>query len=230
MTLRRLAPIAALLVLLIVASGMASASPANVSLSLLYIHPIGSNASEIVARNLGPSGTGNGAIGFTVYLEYDHTKGSLASVTTGPDFAALNCGFGTFKADPHPLNPSGVQVDGTCTTSIPPAGVAAPTGNVVLATLNWTCTSPFTVDLKTNPVGSPALTEVFDPLFNEYFVPDNQLVDGGACGSPLAVTLAGVTASPVTPLGNALYPALSGALVLLAAAGVAFRGVLLRKP
>lgn len=229
MTLRRLAPITALLVLLIVAVGMASASPANVSLSLLYIHPVGPNASEIVARNLGPSGTGNGAIGFTVYLEYDHTKGTLSSVTSGPNFVAFNCGFTTFKTDPHPMNPSGVQIDGTCTTSIPTAGVAAPSGDVLLATLNWTCTSSFTVDMKTNPVGSPALTEVFDPNFNEYFVPDNQLVDGGACGSPLAVTLAGVTARPATPLGNTLYPALAGAAVLLAAAGVAFRGILLRK-
>ncbi len=72
MVIKRLAPLALLLVMLFVLVGMSSASPANVSLSRIYlcIRPSSDRASgcEIVARNLGPSGTGNGAIGFTVYL------------------------------------------------------------------------------------------------------------------------------------------------------------------
>lgn len=223
MIIRRWAPLAPLLVMLFVLVGVSSASPASVSLDLIYLSP-GSSAgfTDIVARNLGPSGVGNGAIGFTVYIEYDHTKGTLSSVTTGAAFAALGCGFSTLRTE---LGGSAAQIDGTCQSSIPTAGVADP-GDIVMATLNWTCVAPFLVNVAAGPSGGTALTEVFDPNFNEYFVPENQLTDGGACGEPTAVTLNALNAGSAIPTSNAIYPAIAGAVALLTAAGVAFRGVL----
>lgn len=223
MVIKRLAPLALLLVMLFVLVGVSSASPANVSLDRIYLHPAGTTATEIVARNLGPSGAGNGAIGFTVYIEYDHTKGTLTSVSTSAAFAALGCGFATFRTE---LGGSAAQIDGTCQSSIPTAGVAAPGTDIVMATLNWTCVAPFLVNIAAGPTGGTPLTEVFDPSFNEYFVPENQLTDGGACDNPTAVTLETLNAGPAIPTSNAIYPAIAGAVALLTAAGVAFRGVL----
>lgn len=186
------------------------------------------NQVQIISDGITDGGIpGNGAAAFTVWftLPSNVVIGDV-SVVPGPAFVAQNCNFTTFMSVQPPIGGRNtIQLDGFCTTTY--LGPHVTGSNVLVATLTFSANAcsanpgGFLVDITAEGDN----TSLFEPDGTPYIFPASALTDGGACGNPTAVQLANITAGPVAPMSNALYPALAGAAALLAAAGVAFKGM-----
>ncbi len=229
--------LSALVVLLLLAS-MASASPtAPGTPTLRWRATANPNVSEIYADGITDGGTtGNGATSWDVYFRLPPSVAQpypVITITPGPLWTAQSpCTFGTNVSSGQPgvggVGSNGYFISGFCTTGVPTNPVTG--NNVLLATVTFaTCPTSggFVMDMDSgdDAFGGFSVTDVIDRNNDAYFPTDAQLTDGGACGNPTAVQLANITAGPVAPMANALYPALAGAAALLAAAGVAFKGM-----
>jgi len=191
------------------------------------------NVSEIRADGITDGGsTGNGAISWDIYIQTPNNVAvSDIALTPGPAWVAqCPTAFtsGVVTQTPVTAGKNAFSLYGVCTNTRTGSPVTG--NNVLVATITWSSTAcganpgGFVVDMDNGPFEDS--TDMFDtdPNF-VYIFPDSSLTDGGACGNPTAVQLANITAGPVAPMSNALYPALAGAAALLAAAGVAFKGM-----
>lgn len=233
---RRLSSLLIAFVALAVLTSLASAGPTAPGAPKLRWRATANPAvSEIRADNITDGGTaGNGAMTWDIYFRF---PGSVASpypgisITPGPAWTAMSpCGFSTNVSVGQPSAPGatgdrGVFINGFCATGIPTNPVIG--NDVLVATLTFTnCPAGgFIMDLDSgDDVYGVGVADIVDKNNDPYYLNDADLTDGGICGNPTAVQIANISAGPVAPLGNALYPALAGAAALLAAAGVAFKG------
>ncbi len=237
MMIKRQFVVLGVLVLLLLVASIASASPtAPGAPTLRWRATSNPNVSEIYADGITDGGTGgNGATSWDVYFRLPPSVSMpypVITLTPGPLWTAQSpCTFATNvaanMAGVGGAGTNGYFISGFCTTGVPNNPVTG--SNVLLATVTFaTCPTigGFVMDMDSgdDAFGEP-VTDVIDRNNSSYFPTDAQLTDGGACGNPTAVQLANITAGPVTPMTNALYPALAGAAALLAAAGVAFKGM-----
>lgn len=232
---RRFIILGALVALLLVAS-MASASPAAPGApTLRWRATANPNVAEIRADGITDGGTaGNGAISWDVYFRLPPEVSMpypTITITPGAVWTTMSpCTFAT-NITPGMAGVGGAgtnayMINGFCTTGVPANPV---TGNdVLVATLTFTgCpASGFLMDMDSgDDAFGDRVTDVVDKANLAYFPSDAELTDGGACGNPTAVQLANISAGPVAPIANALYPAMAGVAALLAVAGVAFKGM-----
>jgi hypothetical protein len=187
-------------------------SPGRVRLS---VRPLNPTTSQIVAQDVGTAANTQPAISWDIYFNFDHTQGRLASVTAGPAWDALGCGFAVNVTDGTGLpTPNDVVINGFCIQGNPP-GVTG--DEVVVATLNWAeCRQPFLVDLRTgqNEFGG-LVTDVIDVNNDPYQLMEADLFDGGACGNMTqGVQAAGSGSTGGTRWGLIAPLALAGVLLV----------------
>ena len=225
----------ALVALLLVAS-MASASPAAPgSPTLRWRATADPNVAELRADGITDGGTaGNGATSWDIYFRLPPEVSMpypTITITPGAVWTAMTpCTFATNitpgMAGVGGAGTNGYMINGFCTTGIPNNPVIGDDVLVVTLTFSGCPAAGFIMDVDSgdDAFGSP-VTDIIDRNNSSYFPTDGELTDGGACGNPTAVQLANITAGPVAPMSNALYPAMAGVAALLAMAGVAFKGM-----
>lgn len=235
MMIRRQFIILGALVALLLVASIASASPAAPGApTLRWRATADPNVSEIYADGITDGGTaGNGAISWDIYFRLPPEVSMpypTITIVPGPAWTAMSpCSFTTVTTSGQPgvggAGANGYYISGFCTSS-PTTPVVG--NDVLIATLTFSgCPATgFIMDMDSgdDAFGSP-VTDVVDRFNDPYFPTDGELTDGGACGNPTAVQLANITAGPVAPMSNALYPAMAGVAALLAMAGVAFKGM-----
>ncbi|WP_423225996.1 hypothetical protein [Candidatus Amarolinea aalborgensis] len=182
-----------------------------------HIRPLNATTSELVAKNLAVDTGSLPIVAWDVYASFDHAKGHLASVSPGPAWQALDCGFVIHVVDgTDPFDANDVFLSGFCTNRIE-NGVRGE--EIVLATLTWQdCRSGFVVDLRSRHAERKnPLTDVVDvSLQSEQYVPDADLFDGGACGD----TTQGIQTTIDNPLPQASPLATSAPILALVVGGV----------
>lgn len=232
---RRFVILGALVALLLVAS-MASASPAAPGTpTLRWRATANPNVAEIRADGITDGGTaGNGATSWDVYFRLPASVSMpypTITIVPGPLWTAQSpCTFGTvISAGMLGVGGAGTNgyfINGFCTTGIPTNPVTGDDVLVVTLTFTGCPATGFIMDMDSgDDAYGDRVTDVIDRSNSSYFPSDAELTDGGACGNPTAVQLANISAGPVAPIANALYPAMAGVAALLAVAGVAFKGM-----
>lgn len=221
----RPALVLAVLALLLFAS-LANAEPVTPGTPTLRVEPM-SDGFLVV----GDSIAAPGGVSWNVYFAFDHSQGTLAvsPVTAGANWIGLNCGYSVAYTDNMPgptgSGTNGVIINGFCTTSTPPQGVIG--SNIRLAYVKFSSCQPSLPINLDDGVGAfgGAVASMSDPSNSSYTFTNNDLTDGVACAPPLAVTLGDVSANPTGPFTTTTYPLMAGVMVLLSAAGLAFRGM-----
>jgi hypothetical protein len=212
----RLALVSLVLVLMVLATTVVAASPNAVtfdSISSSCGMP-GTGGSDvdvlISAQNVG----GDGAAGYEIELEFDHSQLTLDGVTAGSDMTAMNCSFNTqigFEDGNYSW------ITGSCTA----AASTYATGDIELVTAHLSFTgapAPYTVSLTTTGVGVP--TALLDSTGAATAATQQQL----SWCEPTAVELTNVqadSASNTVQYGALL--ALALVAVIVAGAGFALR-------
>lgn len=210
----RLAVSALIMILLVTAVSVATAAPNAVTFDTITSscgfaspRPDSDVAVAITAQNVG----GDGAAGYEIELEFDHSQLTLDAVTAGSSMTAMNCNFNTqvgFEAPPYSW------ITGSCTSAVP---IPAALGNIELVVAHFSFVGtpgPYTIELTTTGVGVP--TSLLDRTGLATPATAQQLI---SC-VPTAVTMSGFDAtsdSPV-PFAGAAWPLLAG-LAAVAAGG-----------
>lgn len=238
MKFRRSAALVAIIAVFLMVSAASSAGPNGFGIgtpTMRFRATSNPAVSEIRADGITDGGVaGNGAISWDIYVLVPNNV-TAATMTLTPGDAWVNQCPGAFATSksavpvpPPPPGKLGFLLSGYCTDTR--TGPAVTGNNVLVASVAFNSAAcangGFVVDMD----GSNGYTDMFDTdpdpgAAPAYVFPDSSLTDGGACGNPTAVTLGNVTASPVAPMGNALYLAAAGAVALLGAAGLALRGI-----
>lgn len=235
MKFRHSAALVAIIGLLLMVSVASSAGPSfGIGTPTMRFRATSDPAvSEIRADGITNGGVaGNGAISWDIFVFVpNNVTAATMTLTPGPAWVAQCPGaFGTSKSPvsvpPPPPGKLGFLLSGYCTDTRTGPPVTGNDVQVVSIAFNSTACANggFVVDMD----GTAEYTDMFDTDpqgLPAYIFPDGSLTDGGACGNPTAITLSNVTASPVAPMGNALYLAAAGAVALLGAAGLALRGI-----
>lgn len=213
-------------------SSVAGAGPSAIgSPTMRWRATANPNVAEIRADGITNGGSaGNGAISWDIYIQTPNNVVPADITVTGGPLWVAQCPSawitGVVSQTPVTAGKNAFSVYGVCTNTR--TGPPVTGSDVLVATVTFSSNAcangGFVVDMDNGPFEDS--TDMFDtdPNF-VYLFPDTSLTDGGACGNPTAVQLANITAGPVAPMANALYPALAGAAALLAAAGVAFKGM-----
>jgi hypothetical protein len=208
----RLALVTAVLVLFVLATAVASASPSAVTFDTITSscgydspRPDSDVAVAITAENVG----GDGAAGYEIELEFDHSQLTLDAVTAGSSMTAMNCNFNTqvgFESPPYSW------VTGSCPSAVPnPAAI----GNIELVVAHFSfvgAAGPYTIQLTTTGVGVP--TALLDRTGAATVATAQQLI---SC-VPTAVTMSGfdATTNSAAPFAAAAWPLLAGAAAVAA--------------
>lgn len=203
---------------------MASANtPSGIGNPTLRVENGGSTSSAVIFADGITNGgsTGNGAIGWDIYLM---VPGTVAindfSVAAGSVWTSACPGtFNISKVSQTStvVGKNAFLVSGVCL--VPQTSVV--TGdNVEVARLTFSsscsATGTFDVDLDTGPQNDS--TDMFDLLGEVYIFPGSALTDGGNLCGPTAVTMSGfdATTDSPAPFAAAAWPLLAGAAAVAA--------------
>lgn len=220
--IRLIAVLAVLTVMIGLVPLVSASSPAGLGNPTMYVRTTANpNASEIVSDGITDGGVpGHGAAAFTVWFTVPANVGLAdIQVAAGPAWIAQLCNFSTFMSSQPPIGGRNtVQLDGFCTNTN--SGPRVIGDNVLVATLTFSsgaCAanpSGFQLDLT----AEGGNTSLFEPDGTPYIFPPEALTDGGACGSPTAVTMTGLDAasSSAAPFAAAAWPLLAGAAAVAA--------------
>jgi hypothetical protein len=229
--LRRTIVMIAAILLLLVTANVAIATPDAPGTPTLRWVTTSATTAELRADGITDGGqAGNGATAWDIYFRFPETVPApypVISVTAGPAFVGLNCGFAASISLGQPSGPGasgdrGVFINGVCTTSFPATAVTG--DNVLVATLTFaTCPAGvqgFVMDLDSGDdvFGEPVATMV-DRNNDAHFFQDSDLTDGSPmCSDPTAVTMSGfdATTDSPAPFAAAAWPLLAGAAAVAA--------------
>jgi hypothetical protein len=221
-TFRLVAVLVAVTLVLGIVPLVSASNPSDLGNPTLRVNPTASpTVSQIFADGITDGGVaGNGAAAFTIWFTVpSNVVLADISAAAGPAWIAQNCNFSTFMSAQPPIGGRNtVQLDGFCTSAA--SGPRVTGSNVLVATLTFTqsaCSanpSGFLIDLTAEGDN----TSLFEPDGTPYIFPPQALTDGGVCGAPTSVSMAGfdATTDSPAPFAGAAWPLLAGAAAVAA--------------